>query len=270
MSIPTVLTKINDRKLEEIAAGLQQVSLQEMKELAAAQTSAPRGFVAAMQAKLAAGQSAVIAEIKKASPSKGVLRTDFNPAEIAKSYEQHGAACLSVLTDVDFFQGANEYLQQARAATSLPVIRKDFLIDEYQIYQARALGADCVLLIAASLSDDKMAELAEVAQTLGMDVLIEVHNQDELTRALQIDLPLIGINNRDLHTFEVSLQTTIDLIEQIPANRIIVTESGILSAEDVELMRQHDIHSFLVGERFMRAPVPGEALAELFFNNQSN
>lgn len=263
MSTPTILNTINARKLAEIDAGLKQISLEKM-QLLAAQADAPRGFVASMQRKLAAGQSAVIAEIKKASPSKGVLRDPFDAVAIAKSYEQHGAACLSVLTDVDFFQGSVDYLKQARAAVTLPVIRKDFIIDAYQVYEARAMGADCILLIAASLSDDKMAELAELAQQLGMDVLIEVHDGEELSRALKIPLPLIGINNRNLHTFEVSLQTTLDLLVQIPQDRIVVTESGILSVADVQLMREHQVNSFLVGEAFMRAPDPGGALALLF------
>jgi len=263
MTTPTILNKINARKQAEIEAGLKQVSLAEMQDLAA-QAEAPRGFVAAMQRKLDVGHSAVIAEIKKASPSKGVLRDPFDPVAIAKSYQQHGAACLSVLTDVDFFQGAVDYLKQARAAVSLPVIRKDFIIDAYQVYEARAMAADCILLIAASLSDDKMAELAELAQQLGMDVLIEVHDGEELSRALKIPLPLIGINNRNLHTFEVSLQTTLDLLAQIPQDRIVVTESGILSADDVALMRNHRVNSFLVGEAFMRSPDPGDALEKLF------
>ena len=264
MSRPTILNKIIERKFEEIRAGQQDVSLEDMMLRAQMQEDAPRGFAKAMQAKLDAGQSAVIAEIKKASPSKGLLRDPFDPVEIAKSYQQHGAACLSVLTDVDFFQGANAYLQQARAAVSLPVIRKDFIVDAYQVYEARAIGADCILLIAAALDDDKMTELAELAQSLGMDVLIEVHDGQELTRALKIPLPLIGINNRNLHTFEVSLQTTLDLLAQIPDDRIVVTESGILSVQDVALMREHQVNSFLVGEAFMRAHDPGRALAELF------
>ncbi|MGE4501600.1 MAG: indole-3-glycerol phosphate synthase TrpC [Thiomicrospira sp.] len=263
MTTPTILNKINARKRAEIEAGLKQVSLEQM-QVFAAQAEAPRGFVASMQRKLAAGQSAVIAEIKKASPSKGVLRDPFDLVAIAKSYEQHGAACLSVLTDVDFFQGSVDYLKQARAAVALPVIRKDFIIDVYQVYEARAMAADCILLIAASLSDDKMAELAELAQQLGMDVLIEVHDGEELSRALKIPLPLIGVNNRNLHTFEVSLQTTLDLLAQIPQDRIVVTESGILSADDVALMRKHRVNSFLIGEAFMRAPDPGDALQQLF------
>lgn len=263
MTRPTILNKINARKLAEIEAGLKQISLEKMQVLAA-QADAPRGFVTSMQRKLDAGESAVIAEIKKASPSKGVLRDPFDPVAIAKSYELHGAACLSVLTDVDFFQGSVDYLKQARAAVNLPVIRKDFIIDAYQVYEARAMGADCILLIAASLSDDAIAELAELAQQLGMDVLIEVHDAEELSRALKIPLPLIGINNRNLHTFEVSLQTTLDLLAQIPQGRIVVTESGILSVGDVQLMREHHVNSFLVGEAFMRAPDPGDALAKLF------
>lgn len=263
MSRPTILNKIIERKFAEISAQWPSISLDQMKELAQ-QADAPRGFVKAMQAKLAAGQSAVIAEIKKASPSKGVLRDPFDPVAIAKSYEQHGAACLSILTDVDFFQGSREYLEQARAAVSLPVIRKDFMVEPYQVYEARAMGADCILLIVAALDNEKMAELAELAQSLGMDVLIEVHDAEELERALAIDLPLIGINNRNLHNFEVSLQTTLDLLDAIPQERIVVTESGIFTPEDVALMRDHKVNSFLIGEAFMRAHDPGEALSQLF------
>ena len=263
MSRPTILNKIIERKFAEISAQWPSVSLDQMKDLAV-QAVAPRGFVKAMQAKLAAGQPAVIAEIKKASPSKGVLRDPFDPVAIAQSYEQHGAACLSILTDVDFFQGSREYLEQARAAVSLPVIRKDFMVEPYQVYEARAMGADCVLLIVAALDNEKMAELAELAQGLGMDVLIEVHDAEELERALKIDLPMIGINNRNLHNFEVSLQTTLDLLGAIPQERIIVTESGIFTPQDVKLMRDHKVNSFLIGEAFMRAHDPGEALANLF------
>ncbi|HEY9017284.1 indole-3-glycerol phosphate synthase TrpC [Thiomicrospira sp.] len=263
MSRPTILNKIIERKFAEISAQWPSISLDQMKEFAQ-QADAPRGFVKAMQAKLAAGQSAVIAEIKKASPSKGVLRDPFDPVAIAKSYEQHGAACLSILTDVDFFQGSREYLEQARAAVSLPVIRKDFMVEPYQVYEARAMGADCILLIVAALDNEKMAELAELAQSLGMDVLIEVHDAEELERALAIDLPLIGINNRNLHNFEVSLQTTLDLLDAIPQERIVVTESGIFTPEDVALMRDHKVNSFLIGEAFMRAHDPGEALSQLF------
>jgi indole-3-glycerol phosphate synthase len=223
-----------------------------------------KDFSGAMRAKLDAGQSAVIAEIKKASPSKGILRDPFDPIEIAKSYQQHGAACLSVLTDRDFFQGSNEYLQQVRAAVDLPIIRKDFIVDDYQVYEARAIGADCILLIAAAIGDAQMFELTQTALQLNMDVLVEVHNEEELERALRLPLPMIGINNRDLHSFEVSLETTIRMLSLIPDDRIIITESGILSSADVDKMRDHQVNSFLVGEAFMRAPNPGEMLAELF------
>ena len=260
---PDILKKIIARKREEIAEGLQSVSLAEMAERAQAAESC-RGFVQAMRARIDAGEAAVIAEIKKASPSKGVIREDFRPAEIAASYERGGAACLSVLTDRDFFQGGNEYLQQARAACALPVIRKDFIIDDYQVYEARAIGADCILLIAACLDDAQMAGLAERATVLGMDVLIEVHDAEELQRVLPLGLPLVGINNRNLRSFEVSLQTTLDLLPQIPGDRIVVTESAILASQDVALMREHGVDAFLVGEAFMRATDPGLKLAELF------
>lgn len=260
---PDVLKKIITRKREEIVASLQAVSMSEMAERAQA-ADACRGFVQSMRERLEAGESAVIAEIKKASPSKGVIREDFRPAEIAASYERGGAACLSVLTDRDFFQGCNNYLQQARAACALPVIRKDFIIDDYQMYEARAIGADCILLIAAVLDDRRMAGLAELAAELGMDVLIEVHDAEELQRVLPLNLPLVGINNRNLRTFEVSLQTTIDLLPQIPKDRIVVTESAIHAADDVALMRRHAVNAFLVGETFMRADDPGAKLAELF------
>ena len=260
---PDILKKIIARKREEIAAGLRSVSLAEMA--GRAKSAEPcRGFVQAMRARIDAGGAAVIAEIKKASPSKGVIREDFRPAEIAASYERGGAACLSVLTDRDFFQGGNEYLQQARAACALPVIRKDFIIDDYQVYEARAIGADCILLIAACLDDAQMAALAERATALGMDVLIEVHDAEELQRVLPLGLPLVGINNRNLRSFEVSLQTTLDLLPQIPGDRIVVTESAIHSRDDVALMRQHGVDAFLVGEAFMRAADPGLKLAELF------
>jgi len=213
---------------------------------------------------LDAGQSAVIAEIKKASPSKGVLRDPFNPVEIAQSYAEHGAACLSVLTDQDFFQGANAYLQQVHEAVDLPIIRKDFIVDDYQVYEARVIGADCILLIAAAIGDAQMYELTETALQLGLDVLVEVHNEAEMERALRLPLPMIGINNRDLHTFDVSLDTTIRMLEMIPDDRIVITESGILGPEDVQTMRDHQVNSFLVGEAFMRAENPGEKLAELF------
>jgi indole-3-glycerol phosphate synthase len=260
---PDILKKILQRKTEEIAARRSQVSLAELRDRVPA-APALRSFVGALRAKLAAGLPAVIAEVKKASPSKGLLRPDFRPAEIAASYERGGAACLSVLTDIDFFQGSDEYLQQARAACALPVIRKDFIIDPYQVVEARAIGADCILLIAAALSDGQMAELSAAATELGLDVLVEVHDGQELERMLRLPLPLVGINNRNLRTFEVSLQTTLDLLAQIPDDRIVVTESGILSRDDVALMRRHGVHSFLVGEAFMRAAEPGEKLAELF------
>jgi len=262
---PDILKKIIFRKLEEIQAGCERIPLREMKQKALMMATSPtRGFADAMQAKLEAGQSAVIAEIKKASPSKGVLRDPFDPVEIAKSYEAHGAACLSVLTDQDFFQGSNTYLQQVHDAVGLPIIRKDFIVDDYQVYEARVIGADCILLIAAAIGDAQMSELTETALHLGMDVLIEVHNEEEMERALRLPLPMIGINNRDLHTFDVSLETTIRMLEMIEEDRIVVTESGILTPEDVMIMRQHQVNSFLVGEAFMRADNPGEKLAELF------
>ena len=263
MTTPTVLNRIIDRKFEEVAERSARRSIAQLQaEIASA--SQPRGFVAAMEAKLVAGQSAVIAEIKKASPSKGVIREDFHPAEIARSYEQGGAACLSVLTDADFFQGGEAYLQQAREACSLPVIRKDFIVDPYQVYEARAIAADCILLIAAALDDAQLAQLNALAHELGMDVLIEVHNAEELQRILPLGNRLVGINNRNLHNFETSLDSTFSLLAQIDENRIVVTESGIHSADDVAAMRQHNVDAFLVGEAFMRAAEPGEKLAELF------
>lgn len=264
MNTPTILKKIIGRKWQEIEERSQKTPLEDLI-VAAGKASPCRGFIRAIEAKLAAGQSAVIAEIKKASPSKGVLRENFVPAEIAASYESGGAACLSVLTDVDYFQGSTAFLEQAREACSLPVIRKDFIVDPYQVYEARAMGADCILLIAAALKDQQMADLLELAQSLGMDVLIEVHNEEELLRTLPLNTRLIGINNRNLHTFEVSLNTTVALFDQIPADRIIVTESGILAAEDVQFMRQHQVNAFLVGEIFMRAEEPGTSLKQLFF-----
>ena len=264
MSVPTILQNIVARKHEEVAERLQQRSLAELEQLAAA-ASPTRGFAKAIQAAAAARRPGVIAEIKKASPSKGVLREDFHPAEIAASYEAGGAVCLSVLTDVDFFQGHDDYLQQARAACSLPVIRKDFMVDPYQVVEARALGADCVLLIAACLDDLQMGELAATAKQHGLDVLVEVHDAAELERGLKLDTPLIGINNRNLHTFEVTLDTTLELIPQIPRNKTLVTESGILHRADVELMLAHDVYGFLVGEAFMRGNDPGHELKRLFF-----
>jgi len=260
---PDILKKIIARKKEEISEARTCISEQMLKE-GLAQKSPPRGFVQALKDKISNGQSAVIAEIKKASPSKGVLREDFHPAEIAQSYAAHGAACLSILTDRDFFQGAPEYLQQARAACELPVIRKDFIIDPYQVYEARAMEADCILLIVACLDDEQLANLNDLAQSLGMDVLIEVHDEVELQRGLQVTNPMIGINNRNLRTFEVSLQTTLNMLDQIPDDKLVITESGILAPKDVALMREHDVHGFLVGEAFMRAADPGAELARLF------
>ena len=268
MSVPTVLEKIIARKFQEVAERSARVSLAELERLAKA-ADAPRGFANALIEQAKRKQPAVIAEIKKASPSKGVIRENFVPAEIAVSYEKGGATCLSVLTDVDYFQGADEYLQQARAAVSLPVIRKDFMVDPYQIFEARALGADCVLLIVSALDDVKMAELASVAKDVGLDVLVEVHDGDELERALKtLDTPLVGVNNRNLHTFEVSLETTLDLLPRIPRERLAITESGILNRADVELMEINEVYSFLVGEAFMRAPHPGLELQRLFFPEQ--
>ena len=259
----TILDTILARKQEEVAERRERVSLFELKARLA---SAPpvRGFAAAVEAKIAAGLPAVIAEVKKASPSKGVIRADFDPAAIARSYEVGGAACLSVLTDVDFFRGSDAYLQQARAACSLPVLRKDFIVDAYQLHEARVLGADCVLLIAAALDDAQLSEFAFIAGELGMDVLVEVHDLDELERSLPLPARLLGINNRNLKTFEVSLQNTLGLKPMVPADRVLVTESGILAPADVALMRDAGVHAFLVGEAFMRQPDPGAALQALF------
>jgi indole-3-glycerol phosphate synthase len=260
---PDILKKIIKRKAEEVAERQEQSSIELLQE-GLSKASPVRGFVNAIEQKITLGKAGVIAEVKKASPSKGVIREDFQPAEIAQSYAQAGAACLSVLTDIDFFQGADSYLQQARAACELPVIRKDFFIDPYQVYEARSLGADCILLIAACLSDQQMTDLNTLAHTLGMDVLIEVHDAEELQRALPLNNRLIGINNRDLRSFETSLNTTIDLLKQIPDDRIVVTESGIHTKEDVQLMQHNGVNAFLVGEAFMRANDPGTKLAELF------
>lgn len=260
---PTVLRKIIARKHEEVAERRQRRSLEVLRQ-DLLHLPEPRGFVQAIANRMAEGQAAVIAEIKKASPSKGVIREHFEPAELARSYELGGATCLSVLTDVDFFQGADEYLLQAREAVELPVIRKDFIIDEYQLYEARALGADCVLLIVAALDPEQLRDLNTLALELGMDVLVEVHDLQELEIALDLPNKLIGINNRNLHTFEVDLKTTYDLLPAISSERIVVTESGILSPDDVWAMRKRDVHSFLVGEAFMRADDPGEALARFF------
>ena len=263
MSTPDILNKILAVKREEVAAAQASKPLSAVRAEAEAQAPA-RDFVGAIRGKIAAGQSAVIAEIKKASPSKGVIRADFRPAEIAADYAAHGAACLSVLTDRQFFQGATEYLQSARAACTLPVLRKDFLVDPYQVYEARAMGADAILLIAAALDLHAMQELEAIASGLGMGVLVEVHDGEELDLAVQLKTPLLGINNRNLRTFEVSLQTTLALLPRIPGGRIVVTESGILAPEDVAVMRRNNVNAFLVGEAFMRAPSPGESLAGLF------
>lgn len=265
MSLPTILENIIARKHAEVAERSARVSMAEL-ERAARTADAPRGFAKAMLERVARKEAAIIAEIKKASPSKGVIREDFDPAAIAVSYANGGATCLSVLTDVDFFQGSDAYLQQARAACNLPVLRKDFMVDPYQIVEARALGADCVLLIVSALEDGQMAELASVAKDFNLDVLVEVHDGDELERALTtLDTPLVGINNRNLHTFEVSLDITLDLLPRVPRDRLLVTESGIVNRADVELMQVSDVHAFLVGEAFMRALEPGVELQRLFF-----
>ncbi|HEX9627505.1 MAG TPA: indole-3-glycerol phosphate synthase TrpC [Acidiferrobacterales bacterium] len=258
-----ILTRILRRKAEEVAARRARLPLMEVSRRAAA-ADAPRGFVAALRERIRAGRPAVIAEIKKASPSKGLLRPDFRPAEIAQSYERGGAACLSVLTDVDFFQGADEHLQAARAACTLPVLRKDFTVDSYQVYEARALGADCILLIVAALDDAQLRGLADLAGHLDMDVLVEVHDGEELERALMLDTPLIGINNRDLRSFETRLTVTLDLLAHVPAGRLVVTESGIHTPDDVRRLRAAGVNAFLVGEAFMKAADPGARLNELF------
>ncbi len=259
----SILKQIVCRKREEIVERAERRPLRELVATLEA-VDATRGFVHAIESRIAAGEAGVIAEIKRASPSKGLIRKDFRPADIARSYELAGAACLSVLTDVDFFQGGDAHLQEARAACGLPVIRKDFIIDPYQVYEARVIGADCILLIVACLSDAQLRELYDLARHLMMDVLIEVHDEGELERALLMKNRLIGINNRNLHTFKLSLETTLDLLPKIPEGRIVVTESGIHTPADVERMRSHDVHAFLVGEAFMRADDPGEKLAELF------
>lgn len=260
---PTILRKIVDRKWEEIDERKRATTLADLKAIAGDQPGA-RGFARAMAGRIRARQPAVIAEIKKASPSKGVLRDPFHPAPIAESYENGGAACLSVLTDHDFFQGHEDYLQEARAACSLPVIRKDFMVAPYQVYESRAMGADCILLIAACLTRDQMQELEGIAHEIGLDVLVEVHNSEEMDDALTLATPLVGINNRNLHTFEVSLDTTFELHERIPKDRFTITESGILTRDDVVAMTEQDIYGFLIGESFMRAPEPGKKLQELF------
>ena len=258
-----ILQQILATKRAEVDSGLARVPLAEMR--ARAQATAPaRDFAAALRGKIASGKAAVIAEVKKASPSRGVLRADFRPADIAASYERGGAACLSVLTDAQYFQGSADYLMQARAACALPALRKDFIIEPYQVYEARAMGADCILLIVAALDLPTMQTLEDVALELGMAVLVESHNAAELALALQLQTPLMGINNRNLKTFDVSLQTTLDLLPRIPQDRLVITESGILQPADVALMRGHGVHAFLVGEAFMRAADPGQALAHLF------
>jgi indole-3-glycerol phosphate synthase len=258
-----ILDQIVAVKREEIAAAQKKIPLPAMRADAESRVLT-RDFEGSMRRKIAAGKSAVIAEIKKASPSKGVLRADFIPADIAQSYAEFGAACLSVLTDRQFFQGQVDYLKQARASCDLPVLRKDFLVDPYQVYESRAMGADCILLIAACLDDARMAELEAIARSLDMAVLVEVHDRPELERGLKLKTPLIGVNNRNLRSFEVSLQTTLDLVKEVPPDRLLVTESGILTQADVKSMRDAEVHAFLVGEAFMRAADPGEALAALF------
>ena len=260
---PDILVKILQRKLEE---NIQRAKKQDIPALLERieQASPVRGFIQAIENKIRNQEAAVIAEIKKASPSKGVMRENFIPADIAKSYMDHGAACLSILTDEDFFQGCEAYLEQARSATNLPVIRKDFIIDPYQVYEARAMNADCILLIVSALSDSALNDLLSLAQELSMDVLMEVHDRDEMARAINSGAKLIGVNNRNLRTFEVSLQNTLDMLDMVPEDRILVTESGIHQAEDVQLMRRNKVNAFLVGEAFMRVPEPGEKLSELF------
>ena len=258
-----ILKKIVATKREEIALALKKIPLAAMRADAESRLLT-RDFEGALRAKIAAGLPAVIAEVKKASPSKGVIRADFIPADIAQSYAEYGAACLSVLTDRQYFQGCADYLKQARASCDLPVLRKDFMVDPYQVYEARVMGADCILLIAACLDDAQMAELEAIAHGLDMAVLVEVHDRAELDRALKLKTPLVGINNRDLRSFEVSLDTTLGMLADVPADRLLVTESGILGREDVRRMREHGVNAFLVGVAFMRQPEPGLALAELF------
>jgi indole-3-glycerol phosphate synthase len=263
--VSDILTRILAAKATEVAASRAAVSLETLRRRALA-APPPRDFVGALRARIDAGEPAVIAEIKRASPSRGVLRADFDPAAIARAYAAHGAACLSVLTDRQFFQGAPEHLTAAREASGLPALRKDFVIDPYQVHEARALGADCILLIAAALDDERMRGLETLARDLGMAVLVEVHDAAELERALALASPLIGINNRDLRTFETRLETTLALLSGIPAGRMVVTESGIIAREHVELLRRAGVHIFLIGEALMRAPDPGSALADLFFS----
>ncbi|WP_299453816.1 indole-3-glycerol phosphate synthase TrpC [uncultured Pigmentiphaga sp.] len=258
-----ILQRILEVKAEEVATARLLRSEADLRREAEARQDV-RGFARAIEAKVAEGKAGVIAEIKKASPSKGLLREDFQPDEIAASYAVHGAACLSVLTDVQFFQGSPDYLRRARAACALPVLRKDFIVDSYQVVEARAMGADCILLIVAALAPSQLQDLEALAMELGMDVLVEVHDQEELDVALQLRTNLLGINNRNLRSFEVSLQTTIDLLPRIPSGKRVVTESGIVGPDDVRRMREHGVHAFLVGEAFMRAPEPGAELSRLF------
>jgi indole-3-glycerol phosphate synthase len=258
-----ILDRIMEVKRAEVAAARRQLSLETLQARAAA-APAPRDFVGALRARVATGRAAVIAEIKRASPSKGVLRADFDPVSIARSYEKHGAACMSVLTDKEFFQGSEAHLKAARAACGLPALRKDFMLEPYQVFESRALGADCILLIAAALSPEAMRELESIAAGLGMAVLVEVHDATELDAALELKTPLLGINNRNLRTFETRLETTLDLLPRVPAGRLVVTESGILAPQDVARMRAKGVHAFLVGEAFMRAADPGAALQQLF------
>ena len=263
MAIPTILTKIVDRKFEEIKERRFVLSLNDVVVMAA-DASPVRGFARKLLEQSATGKAAIIAEIKKASPSKGVIREHFIPEDIARSYEQAGASCLSVLTDHDFFQGHEDYLKQARAACSLPVLRKDFMVDPYQIYEARMMGADCILLIVSALSDQQLQDFNGLAQELGMDVLVEVHGAEELERALPLQGALLGINNRNLHTFEVSLNNTFELLPAIPEDRLLITESGIHTSNDVKAMFDHNVNAFLVGEAFMRQDNPGNGLRHLF------
>jgi indole-3-glycerol phosphate synthase len=260
---PDILKEILQRKREEVAERAERIDIGTLTQQAE-QADPVRGFIRSIEKHISSHKPAVIAEIKKASPSKGVLRENFDPAAIAKTYEKNGAACISVLTDSDYFQGCEDYLQQARSACGLPVIRKDFIIDPYQVYEARAIYADCILLIVAALDDAMLRDLLQLAHRLEMDALIEVHDEHELERALKCDARLIGINNRSLHTFDTSLRTTLSMLDKVPDDRILVTESGIHTPEDVRLMRENGVHAFLVGEAFMRADDPGEKLKELF------
>jgi len=261
--VADILNRIVEVKRQEVAAAKKRVPLEAVREDALSRVLT-RDFEGALRRRIAAGRSAVIAEIKKASPSKGLLRADFVPADIAQSYAEAGAACLSVLTDRQFFQGSNDYLKQARASCDLPVLRKDFMVDPYQVWESRVVGADCVLLIAACLDDAQLAELEAIAHSLDMAVLVEVHDRAELERALKLKTPLLGINNRDLRTFEVRLETTLSMLELVPPEKLLVTESGILAPADVQRMRDAGVHAFLVGEAFMRAEDPGAALSALF------